>query len=976
MMPSTPSLDFLNSSTIQSFGRAQKLVAAAVAASLLAAPQFAVSQEQQDVDSLEEVVVTGSRVIREGMTSPTPVTALSNEELLQANPQSLAQALALLPSMGTSTTPKSIGGRSTLGPGSFLNLRNLGPTRNLVLLDGRRVVPSNIAGNTDINLLPQNLVSNVQVVTGGASAAYGSDAVAGVTNFILDTKFDGFKIDLNGGVSAHGSDGESYKVSTAFGTGLFDDRLHIIGSFDWRHSESADQDNRVWANQYCGLIGRPGVTTANQSATNPRQTIACNVTQSSATYGGAITAGPLVTANQGITFDSNGNPVALSYGQLRGANTQVGGQGALWGDVVNFITPMDNKVGFTHITFDITDDVQAFVQGTLARAESLYAQTPSYFYGAGIPPAFTIQSGNPFIPASIQARMTQLNLASFTLNAVPKSWGVIQTDTAYETWEALAGLKGKLGDTSWSWDAHYEHGRTAFKVIYRDQINLERLYRAVDVVQGANGQAVCYSATVNPAAYGNCVPLNPMGANSASAEALAYIHGGGVPLNYNIMEQDNAAASINGEPFSTWAGPVSVAAGLEWRKLQGLTASDPISHNVMDLTAVRFVPASQGAAIQPPKVGGWATTNLLETSGEYTVKEGFVETLIPLAKDTGWARSLDLNAAGRVTDYSQSGQVETWKAGLTYRPIDELLLRATRSRDIRAPGIGDLYAKDSLSPNVGLTDLLNGGVPVNVPTALAGNPDLKPEKADTTTFGFTYQPGWLQGFGFSADYYSIEVQDSLQSVGAQDTILRCSLGQAQFCALLIRNPATNALALVRLPTQNLAQAKTEGVDFDASYRMNLGGGRATFRVLATRLLEQSTTVPTATSSSYVDRAGDISLGYAKWLASSVVNYDIGAFGADVVARYVSGGKYNTTYVTGDIDPRFADVASMVTFDLGGKYRLESFGGAPELYVNVSNVFDKSPPLVPGNASLIGFQTNSTLYDTIGRYYTAGVRLQF
>ncbi len=272
-------------------------VAAAVAVALLGVSFTTVAQEQQPADELEEVTVTGSRVIREGMSSPTPVTSLSSSELLQSNPQSLSQALALLPSMGTSTTPKSIGGRSTLGPGSFLNLRNLGSTRNLVLLDGRRVVPSNIAGNTDINLLPSALIKNVSVVTGGASAAYGSDAVAGVTNFILDTKFTGFKLDLNGGESSHNGDGGSYKVTAAWGGSFFDDRLHAIASFDWRHSQSAYQQNRLWANQNCGLISIPGVTTANQSDANPRQTIGCGITQSSATYGGAIIAGPLTTAN-------------------------------------------------------------------------------------------------------------------------------------------------------------------------------------------------------------------------------------------------------------------------------------------------------------------------------------------------------------------------------------------------------------------------------------------------------------------------------------------------------------------------------------------------------------------------------------------------------------------------------------------------------------------------------------------------------
>ncbi len=237
----------------------------------------------------------------------------------------------------------------------------------------------------------------------------------------------------------------------------------------------------------------------------------------------------------------------------------------------------------------------------------------------------------------------------------------------------------------------------------------------------------------------------------------------------------------------------------------------------------------------------------------------------------------------------------------------------------------------------------------------------------------TYQPTWLSGFGVSVDYYNIKIKDVLASVGAQETIDRCALGQQQFCNLLIRSNGT--LVLVRLPTQNLSQAKTRGVDIDSSYRMNIWDGNATFRLIGTRLLEQSTTTPNATGATYSDRVGDMTLGYAKWLVNGTANYDKGPFGFNVLARFVSDGKFNTTYVAGDLDPRFTDVPSMLTFDVGARYRFDSVAGAPEMYLNVANVLDKNPPLIPG-ASLIGFQTNSTLYDTMGRYYTLGVRMQF
>jgi len=938
-----------------------------VAAAIGAAAPMTIHAQNAAADDAElsEIVVTGSRIIREGISSPTPVTSLSSAELLQTNPQSLSQALATLPSMTGSTTPKSIGGRSTLGVGTFLNLRNLGTNRNLVLLDGRRLVPANIAGNTDINLIPQNLITTVNVVTGGASAAYGSDAVAGVTNFVLNTRFTGFKFDLNGGVSTHDADGGYYRVALAGGGALMDDRLHLIGSFDWRNSSQAYKENRDWASKYCAIVPIPGVTPANMSPSNPRQTLACGVTQPGSSYGGAITSGPLVTATQGITFGPGSIPEAYTYGTLKSANLQVGGEGNFIGDTANFSTPTDNKVYFGRAAFDISDDLEAFAQGTVASADSRYTQTPAYFQS---PTAFTIYSQNPFIPASIQARMTTLNTPSFGLGIVPKSWGNIDMDSSYQTWDVVGGLKGKFGD-GWTWETYYEQGRSAFRLDYINQISLERAFRAADTVKAADGTFVCNSAIANPTAYGKCVPLNVLGEGSPSPAALAYLHGDEQAWNLNVMRQKSAAANINGDLFKTWAGPIAVGAGLEWRELGGEVQSDTVSHTVPNYTGIRGLPPAYVG-----RVGGWVTSNVLPTEGQYTVTEGYVEMLVPLAKDKFLARSIDLNGAYRMTDYSQSGTVDTWKVGVTWRPIDDLLLRATRSRDIRAPGIGDLYSRDSQGPQTIVNaTTIGGSSSANVAVIISGNPDLQPEEADTTTIGLTYQPGWLAGVSVSGDYYDIKIKDVLASVGAQETVNRCGLGQQLFCNNLVISSGT--LIAVRSPTLNLSQARTTGVDLDLAYSTNIASSKTTFRVVGTRLLEQSTTVPNATGSSYLDRVGDASLGYSKWIVNGSVNVDVAAFGFNANARYIDGGTYNTTYLPGDLDPAFTTIKSIFTVDVGARYRLASLPGSPELYFNVANVFDKDPPLIPSSA-LVGGQTNVSLYDTMGTFYSAGIRLQF
>jgi iron complex outermembrane recepter protein len=951
---------FCASGSVSSYGAAH----AAAAADVPAGPASAATGAPETGDALDEVVVTGSRLVRAGMTSPTPVTSLSTDEITAANPQSLVQGLAQLPALATSTIPSSVGGRTTLGPGSFLNLRGLGPTRNLVLLDGMRVPPSNIAGNVDINLLPQALVSNVQIVTGGASAAYGSDAVAGVTNFMLNTHYTGFKADLNGGDSGEG-DGQSVKASIAWGGQFFDNRLHVIASFDWRDSKPAYAENRPWADQHCAVIPIPGVTAATESAANPRQTLACNVSQPNSAFGGAITTGPLVTPTQGISFAPGGIPQPFVYGSLRSATSQVGGTGdpAYTGEVVNFYTPLNNRVLFGRIGYDLNDKIEAFAQLTASRTSSSYAQTPPYFNGSD---PLTIYSGNPFIPATIQTRMTTLGVPSFALGITPTSWGNIQAEPEEQAYDGLLGLKGKFSG-SWNWDVHVEHGRTQFREQYTNDVSLANLYRAVDaVVDPATGTTVCRVSLTNPsAANSRCSAINPFGFGSASPAALAYIHG--TATEWNVVTQTDAAANLSGELFSTWAGPVSSGIGIEWRRLEGVQSSDSISHSAIDFTGVRGV-ATQWLN----QVGGWATTNVLPYNGSFDVTEGYLEILVPLAKDLPFARSLELNAAGRGTGYSQSGTVRTWKAGLTWRPIDELLVRATRSRDIRAPGISDLYSPVSYSPNVNVTDV--SGTATSVPTGLLGNSTLVPETANTFTGGLTYQPAWLSGFDASVDYYDIKIADVIASVSAQDTIDRCRLGEQQFCSNLVRGPAGN-LVLILLPQENLNQARTRGLDFDLGYKFAIGAGRLSLRTIATRLLEQSTTSKSATGTVFADRAGDISLGSPHWLVDGFMNYDLGGFGANLVARFISSGPYNATYSAGDLASPYRTVASNLTFNIGSHYRLDSLPGKPDFYFNVQNLLNKAPPLVPGN-SLIGFQTNSTLYDTMGRYFTAGLRVAF
>lgn len=931
-------------------------------------PAAADQPAAQQQPELQEVQVTGSRVtVLAGMSTPTPVTSVPVDQLLAVEPQSIIQGLTQLPALTDSTTPKSIGGSTTLGEGSFLNLRNLGTAETLVLLDGNRLTPSNIQNDVDVSMLPQALISSVDVVTGGASAAYGSDAVAGVTNFILNTRFTGFKVDVGTGRSSVG-DGGSDKLSLAWGAPFADDRLHVIASFNWLHSEAADAANRPWADNHCAVVSTPGVTTATESPTNPLTQFACNVTAPNAAYGGAIYSGPLTTPSQGISFGQGGVPQPFIYGGLHTTNFQVGGTGdpAFLDDDVNFTAPLDTKVGFGHVEYDVTDNIVAWTQLTVSRSASEYSQTPPFLDGTR---PVTIFSGNPYLPASIQSQMTTLGVSSFQLGLVPESWGNVEANSREEAYDALAGLKGKFGK-GWSWQVHFEHGRSQWEMSMPGNLDLLNLYRAADAVTAPNGTVVCESALVNPTLYGSCVPIDLFGPGAASPQALSYIHGAGSLLtDVNVMTQDDAAASVNGEPFSLWAGPASFSAGAEWRRLSGVQTSDPISQeSPANYTDVRGVPSAVAN-----QLGGWLTTNAQPYSGSYDVTEGFLEFLVPLARDLPLAREVDLNAAGRVTNYSQSGLVETWKTGMTWRPIEDLLFRVTESRDIRAPNIANLYQGVTTGP-VTVTDPFEGGGSFAIKSATIGNPSLVPERANTFTVGTTYQPSWLNGLALSVDYYDIKIADVLATYTAQQELNYCYAGDTTLCQYTLRS-STGALYLVETPTLNLNEARTSGLDLDVNYHISLAGGELSTRLIGTHLFEQSTTAVSPTGNIVSEYAGDLAYGSPKWLLNLITSYDRGPIGFDLSGRFVASGEYNTTYVVGELAPADQNLPSNFTLNTGIRYTLASVPGAPELYFTISNVLNKAPPIIPGTA-LTGFDTNAELYDTMGRYFFGGVRLSF
>ncbi|HEV7632964.1 MAG TPA: TonB-dependent receptor plug domain-containing protein [Steroidobacteraceae bacterium] len=919
------------------------------------APVFA---QNADAD-VQEVVVSGSRVITNGYQAPTPITVISQDQLEAAAPSSISDALNQLPQFRGSAQPQTsgLGTTGTVGQ-SFLSLRNLGSNRTLLLLDGRRLVPSSPTGVFDVSLLPESLVQRVDVVTGGASAAYGSDAVSGVVNFILDTNFTGFKTSVQGGISQQG-DAENGRIEIAGGTKLFGDRGHLIFSAEYYRNGGVEYfGDRDWYGA-CARINNPALV--------PNFILACGVNSAQFTAGGMIPSGPL----GGTQFVEGGRAIPFNYGSLRTTSTMVGGTGAGAGpypkDDVGAYFPMiaaiDRINGFGHFKFDITDQVSAFAELLVAQGTAKNNSTAPW---QGTTSGYTIQRDNAFLPDSVRTRMVAANVTSFPLNRYDYDFDLLRVLARNNTYEAVTGFNADVA--GWKINGYYEHGENRF---YESTLNnpiANNEYNAADaVLNPATGQIVCRSTLTNP---GNgCVPINLFGYGSPSRAALDYVLG--TSEQWLRVKQDVAELSGARDLFDLWgAGPVKAAVGAGYRKESSVQTVDPISSSIKHASGgyLGFPASLEG------QLGGFDRGNPQPIAGSYNVKELFGEVAVPLLKGRAWAEALDLNASLRHTDYSISGGVTSWKVGLTYEPFETggVRLRAARSRDIRAPNISELFLNGTQGQG-NLTDRFQPvGSPNRTPvvyTRSFGNSLLEPEKADTLTFGVVYQASWLPGLSMSVDYYDIDLADAIGTLGGQTTIDQCFAGAALLCNQLHRD-VNGVLIAVDTPFLNINSRKTNGVDFEVGYRTPVGVGDLNVRMIANyvdKLTSQNI------GAAETDAAG--SLGNPHWQANLIAQYRVGQASVFLQERYVAGTALDNTLLASQLDPSLNRVNRVfytdVTFNYGDPEKVQGF-------LTVNNAFDKAPPSAPSNYFVYGTAGGgtSTFYDLVGRTYTLGLKYKF
>jgi len=888
----------------------------------------------------ESIIVTGTRIQRDGYDAPTPVTVVNAAAIEKAAPTNVADFINQMPQLTGSSTPRVANGSTSFGISglNLLNLRGLGSNRTLVLIDGQRVAPSTQDGSVDVNNVPSALLQRVDVVTGGASAAYGSDAIAGVVNFIIDEGFEGIKGTVLGGISDR-NDNEEYLLSAAVGKRFASDRGRILFSVEHQHGNGIDYldpAKRDWYN-FSYYIPNPAYAPGNGQ---PQNIVSPNVYYNNVAKGGVITN----TALAGTQFGAGGAPLPFDYGTIAG-NFMIGGNPWNEGNVVALTPRINRTTLWSRLSYEFSPAIKATIEGAYGSTRTVGSAAYQRYPGN-----LTISADNPFLPQSIRDAAAEQGITQFSYGYSAYDLGRPVNDIKRTNYRLVGTLSGEMGG-SWKWQAYYQYGRSDITVQLLNSTRRAAFAQAIDAVE-SNGKIICRSTLTDP--DNGCQPLNIFGIGVASESAINYVNG--TVWQDQKLTQKVAAASITGEPFDLWAGPVSIAAGIEHRSEYASAVGDPLS-----------------------QVNGWYTGNFKTNEGGYKVTEGYLEVLLPLLDDSRLGKA-DFNGAVRLTDYSTSGTVTTWKAGLTYEPIPAIRLRAVFSRDIRAPSIAELYVAGATNA-VDVIDPENGNNVYRVQQVRDGNLALRPEKADTLGVGIVFRPDFLPGFSASVDYYDITLNGAVTTLSVNEIASRCYQGETELCSFISRD-SNNIITEIRTTPLNLAALKVRGLDIDATYRLPLDRlfdgvpGAVTLLFRANRALEYSFTNNGITNEAVGENGGPYaSPAIPRWQTFSQIAYDDDRVNLTLTMRTISSGVYDNTFTSGvEIDDNHIDGATY--FDLGGSYRL--LGRDPdgiELFFKVDNLLDRDPPVI-GLAFSSGLQTNAGLYDVIGRSYRVGLRFRY
>jgi len=750
-----------------------------------------IAQDQPQTGPSEEIIVTGSRVSRSGFDSSQPLTTIDQQQIENLGLVNVGDVVRTLPQNTPFFTETNVGiGNFNVGA-QLANLRGLNPffgTRTLTLIDTRRVVPTTEGGAVDLTLIPSMLVQRTEVVTGGASAQYGSDAIAGVVNVILDKNLEGVKAQIDYGQTSEGDGGDTH-ASFAWGTGFSDDRGHVIAGLEYQKQDRIGPCSytRDWCGEGWGIANRAGV------AGQPNFVISPNAKQTTSEYGiitPCTNATCTTTTGVPVTFNATGSAVSAFNPGVPGVGfaTRIGGDGALLGYGTSNVRPeVERYSAMGHLSYDISDRLNYFAEIAYSTSDAL--GTPAN--GGLGPTGLQIKPDNAYLTPAVAAALGP-NGGSLARIFMPDVVNALNT-TNNDTTRLVTGLKGELG-SDWSWDVYYQHGKNENEQrLFHNMVGslagadatgtrqYDFLRWALDaVVNPANPtQIVCRATVPGSATFAanaaGCVPLNIFGNGNASPAAIEYV--------FRTLKEDNEytqdALGIN---FRTtlsegWAGPIALATGLEWRSDEADTTHD--------------------LANQP-----WYSSYLLsyglDRGGTIDVLEAYGELDVPMTQKfhTNFSARETQNEATSLQGVSGDHNFASWKVAAIYDPLEWLRLRSTVSRDVRAAGFRELFLPRTTV--VGFATVTNpwfgGATDASFAATTGGNPDLEPETSDTKTFGAVFSFDRLR---LSADWFEIDLANAItQSPGNQPLVNACfSSGGGPACDRIVGEGTADITAI-------------------------------------------------------------------------------------------------------------------------------------------------------------------------------------
>ncbi|CAH9052281.1 Vitamin B12 transporter BtuB [Pseudoalteromonas holothuriae] len=960
------------------------LIATALSGSVLAEEQKQPSQE------LEKIQVTGSRIARYELSQPSPTITITSEQIEQAGIPDLASVLAELPAIGATGTLRANTGSSENAGSSSIDLRRLGTDRTLVLVNGKRhVAGQQGSAVVDLSTIPTAMIKRVEVITGGASAIYGSDAVSGVVNIITRDDFEGLELKASFSDSLHGVGNQSKTfslvggVSTSDGKGnatvyITKDTVNEVMERDMPHySESSYVANPADTGEDDGIVDRiwaPNILSEWISQTSVLDFIGSNYTFDNAGNGQLM---PVRGLSNSAAFGSFPDGCELCFSTTR---------------YENFLPERDKVSVGSFFNYQLSDNVKFYSDVKFVRSDIFQQAQPAYRFGEGD----TVNLlENPYVPDEAVDYFADKDMQVVTINKFFDEIGNREARNKRETFRLVSGIAGDftLSDTLFDYDVYYSYGRTENDRVQANDLIIGNWVAALDtVIDPETGLADCRSNVAskqgegysNPATVdvNNCVPYNPFGYDQASDEAKAWI-------SANVTREDTIKQRYFG-------GSISFDS-MEWFELPGGAMG-------MALGYEKRWESSGSITDELTKSGALNEVATPDTYGQYDVSEWFVEVNLPLLSDAFLAHELSLDGAFRRADYSHAGEVDAWKVGFMWSPFEGYSLRGTYSEAVRAPNVTEAFSPRSPDfarvwdpcDNTRLANNPNRaancaalGIPADhvgqdnasKRVILGGNPNLTPEESTSFTIGFVATA--FEDLSFSIDYYDIEITDAIQSIEPQTVANNCVDGpelDPQFCGQIRRDPSNNSITFVESGYLNTAKLALSGVEADINYKFDLADlslpGQVKLNLFVNHVLDYDS-FEFQNRPDVRDRE-DGQMGDPTWQATFRASYKLDDINVTWSSRFIDRsaiidlreGVNSQGKQLGDNeeDRQYAYAPSMTYHDVSARY---SGLNKLSLEVGIRNVFDKILPEYVGGAGV-----DSAIYDPWGRRAFVNISYRF